>query len=187
MLQKKSVERQIKKALADVETINSFIHPLGDPDPKQNLYMARSRREDAVRLTVLQMSLATEDLLDSLFARVFVGHDPNSKRKLRKGKIFRELEGLERYMGFEAKLKLARVLGLISKEQQGRLDRLKSLRNKCAHSWMLDVVHKRGRKPWPTKRLLEYEGKNLFDLKVLREFMRVYSGIYLKLFEKYLS
>ena len=106
-----SVKRQIQKALADVETIQSFIHPLGDPDPKQNLYMARSRREDAVRTTVLQMSLSIEDMLDSLFARVFVGHDPNSKRKARKGKMFRELEDLlGGRMGFEAKLKLASVL-----------------------------------------------------------------------------
>lgn len=49
MPEMKSVKRQIKKALADVETIRSFVHPLGDPDPKQNLYMARSRREDPVR------------------------------------------------------------------------------------------------------------------------------------------
>jgi len=181
------VEREIRKALADVETIHSFAHPLGDPDPTQNLYMARARREDAVRMTVLQMSLAIEDLLDCLFARVFVGHDPNSKRRVRKGKIFRELEELESRMGFEAKLRLARVLRLITKEQQGKLDRLRSLRNKCAHSWMLDVVHKRGRKPRPTKRLLEYEGRNLFDLKVLGDFMQTYSGVYLKLFLKYLS
>jgi hypothetical protein len=101
------VERQTQKALADVETIQSFIHPLSDPDPRQNLYMARSRREDAVRVTVLQMSLAIEDMLDSLFARVFVGHDPNSKRKARKGKMFHELEDLlEGRMGFEAKLKI---------------------------------------------------------------------------------
>ncbi len=183
-----SVERQTKKALADVETIQSFIHPLGDPDPAQNLYMARSRREDAVRVTVLQMSLAIEDMLNSLFARVFVGHDPNSKRKARKGKMFHELEELlEGRMGFEAKLKLARVLRLITKGQQSKLDRLRSLRNKCAHSWMLDIVRKRGKGPKPTKRLLEYEGRNLFDLAVLEGFMHTYSRIYLKLFEKYLS
>lgn len=183
-----SIERKTRKALADVEKIHSFVHPLGDPDPRQNLYMARSRREDAVRVTVLQMSLAIEDMLDSLFARVFVGHDPNSKRKARKGKIFRELEDLlEGRMGFEAKLKLARVLRLITKGQQNRLDRLRSLRNRCAHAWTLDVVRKRRRGPKPTKRLLEYEGRNLFDLEALEDFVGDYSGIYLKLFERYHS
>jgi hypothetical protein len=182
-----SIERQTKKALADVETIHSFVHPLGDPDPKQNLYQARSRREEAVRIAVLQMSLAIEDMLDSLFARVFLGHDPNSKKKARKGELFGEFEELKRRMNFEAKLKLARLLRLVTKEQHSKMDRLRTLRNKCAHSWMLDVIHKRGRKPRPTKRLLEYEGRNLFDLRVLQDFMRAYSGIYLKLFEKYLS
>jgi hypothetical protein len=182
-----SVERQIRKTLADIEKIHSLVHPLGDSDPKQNLYNARGRREDAVRATVLQMSLAIEDMLDGLFARFFLGHDPNSKRKVRKGKLFRELEDFERGMGFEAKLRLARILRLIPRAQQSKLDRLRSLRNKCAHSWMLDIVHKKRRGPRPTKRLLEYEGRNLFDLSVLENFMHIYSRIYLKLFEKYLS
>lgn len=182
-----SVERQIRKTLADVEKIHSFVHPLGDSDPKQNLYQVRGRREDAVRATVLQMSLAIEDMLDGMFARVFLGHDPNSKRKARKGKLFRELEDLlQRGMGFEAKLRLARILRLITKAQQSKLDRLRSLRNKCAHSWMLDIVRKKGRGPAPTKRLLEYEGRNLFDLTALDNFMHTYSRIYLKLFEKHL-
>jgi hypothetical protein len=184
-----SIERKIKKALADIETIHSFVHPLGDPDPRQNLYQARARREDAVRMTVLQMSLSIEDLLGSLFARVFLGHDPASKRKIRvrRGDRFHDFLEFRRSMDFDAKLKLARLLRLVTRKQYGRLDRLRSLRNKCAHAWMLDVVHKRGRKPRPSRRLLEFEGRNLFDLKVLREVMRVYSGIYLKLFDKYLS
>jgi hypothetical protein len=182
-----AIERQIKRALADVETIQSFLHPLGDPDPKQNLYQARARREEAVRMTVLHMALAIEDVLDSLFVRVFLGHNPLSKKRARKGKMFHELQELQDRMAFEAKLKLARLLRLVTKEQQSKLDRLRSLRNKCAHSWMLDVIRKRGRKPRPTKRLLEYDSKNLFDLVVLHDFMSVYSGIYLKLFQKYLS
>lgn len=184
------VQRQIAKALEDFETIHSFIHPLNDADPKLNLYNARSRREDAVRLTVLQMSLAIEDMLVSLFWRVFAGHNPNSKKRKRKSEgIPRELDEMltSGRMGFEAKIKLARIVGVITKKQQSKLDVLRSLRNKCAHHWMLDVVRKRGDRVRPTKRLLEYEGRNLFDLKVLEEFMRVYSGVYLKLFERYLS
>ena len=52
---------------------------------------------------------------------------------------------------------------------------------------MLDIIRKRGNKPKPPKRLLEYEGQNLFDIKMLERFMHVYSGIYLKLFSEYLS
>jgi hypothetical protein len=92
------IDRQIEKTLREVEQIHAFIHPLGDPDPRQNLYHAKSRREDAVRMTVLQMSLAIEDLLGSLFWRVFAGHDPNSKvrRSKKRGvtKFLRKLVGL---------------------------------------------------------------------------------------------
>ena len=184
------VEREIKKALQDVEKIQSFLHPLSDPDPKQNLFQARSRREDAVRTTVLHMSLAIEDLLDSLFWRALAGHDPNSrKRRSKKEGIPRELDDLlsSGRMGFESKIKLARILRIVTKEQSSRLDALRTLRNRCAHRWVLNVIRKRGNKNRGTKRLLEYEGRNLFELNVLEEFMKVYSGIYLKMFLKYLS
>lgn len=184
------IELQIEKTLKEVERIHAFLHPLGDSDPKLNLYQARSRREDAVRITVLQMSLAIEDLLDSLFWRVLAGHDPNSKkRRSKKRGVARELDDLleSGRLGFEAKIKLARVLRIVTKDQYGKLNQIRSLRNKCAHEWMLDIVRKREKKPAPSKRLLEYEGRNLFDIKVLERFMHVYSGIYLKLFDKYLS
>jgi hypothetical protein len=183
------IEREINKVLQEVERIHSFLHPLGDPDPKQNLFQARSRREDAVRVTVLQMSLAIEDLLDSLFWRVFAGHDPNSRRRSSKKRgVARELDELleSGRLGFEAKIKLARILRIVTKDQYGKLSQLRSLRNRCAHEWMLDIVRKRARKPRPGKRLLEYEGQNLFDIKILERFMHVYSRIYLKLFDRYL-
>jgi hypothetical protein len=184
------IERQIEKILKEVERIHTFLHPLGDSDPKQNLYQARSRREDAVRITVLQMSLAIEDLLDCLFWRVLARHDPNSKKRRSKKKgTARELDELlaSGRLGFESKTKLARVLGIITKKQYRKLDQLRSLRNKCAHNWMLDITHKRARRPNPAKRLLEHEGRNLFDISVLEQFIHAYSGIYLRLFSKYLS
>jgi hypothetical protein len=185
-----SVQRKIDKTLAEVEKIHSLLHPMGDPDPRQNLFNARSRREDAVRVTVIQMSLAIEDMLDGLFKRLFVGHDPRSKKRgsWKRGPA-RELHDLLETgrIGFEAKVKLARVTRIVTKKQQSRLDKLRVLRNKCAHSWMLDAVHKKGRKPQPTKRLLEYGGKNLFEFKVLEDFVWDYSRIYLKLYDKYLA
>jgi len=141
-------------------------------------------------MTVLQLSLAIEDLLDSLFWRVLAGHNPNSKkRRSKKEGIPRELDELlnSGRMGFESKVRLARILRIVTKNQRSKLGVLRTLRNKCAHHWMLNVIRKRGRKNRPTKRLLEFEGRNLFELNVLEEFMKLYSGIYLKLFAKYLS
>ena len=141
-------------------------------------------------MTILQMSLAIEDLLDSLFWRVLAGHDPNSKKRRSKTKgIPRELDQLLKSgrLGFEAKIRLARILRIVTKSQQSKLDALRSMRNKCAHNWMLDVIYRRTIQNRPARRLLEFEGRNLFELSVLEEFMRVYSGIYLKLFSRYLS
>ncbi|HUL35458.1 MAG TPA: hypothetical protein VL128_16345 [Candidatus Eisenbacteria bacterium] len=185
-----SVQDQIKKTLAEVAQIHSLLYPVDDSDLKLKLFNARSRKEDAVRVTVLQMSLAIEHMLDGLFRKRFVGHNPHSKkRKNPKRGRARELNDLleSGRMGFEAKLKLARVLKVLTKKQQRRLEKLRALRNKCAHSWVLDVIHKKGRKPRPTKRLLEFEGKNLFDLRVLEDFVWEYSRIYLKLYGRYLS
>jgi hypothetical protein len=184
------VHRQIDKTLKEVEKIHSILHPISDPDPKQNLFEVRQRREDAVRVTVLQLSLAIEDLIDCLFWRVLAGHDPHAKnRKSKKKGVARELDDLleSGRLGFEAKLKLARVLQILTKAQYGKLNQLRSLRNRCAHEWLLDIIHKRGKKPKSAKRLLEYEGHDLFDISVLERFMHVYSGIYLNLFSKYLS
>jgi hypothetical protein len=184
------VQRRIKEVLQEVDTIHSFLHPLDDPDPDQNLFEVLERREDAVRMTVLQVSLAIEDMLDSLFWRVFAGHDPNSKKRKSKRKgIPRDLDELlsSGRLGFESKIKLARILGIITKKQASSLDVLRALRNKCAHNWQLDVIRKRAWRNRRAKRLLEYEGRNLFDLDTLRDFTGVYARIYLKLFEKYLS
>jgi hypothetical protein len=184
------VERQTKAALRDVEKIQSFLYPLNNSDPKVNLFQARARREDAVRMTVLQMSLAIEDLLDGLFWRFFAGYDPNSRKRVRKTAVIsRQLDELLKSgrVGFDSKLRLARLIGIINKPQHNRLDTLKALRNKCAHHWMLNRIRTRGISNTPTKRLLEYEGKDLFRLNVLEDFMRVYSQIYLKLFGKYIS
>jgi hypothetical protein len=185
----KRVRSLIRKTLEDVERIHSFVHP----DYKEDLDHARRFREDAVRMTVLQMSLSIETLLDGLFMRAFLGHEPRvikrgerMKRK-QKGKRLKKLDELLRggRFGFESKLRLASILGLTLRSQDNRLDKLRALRNKCAHSWGLDTIHKRGRKPRPTRRLLEFEGGNLFDLKVLEKFVKIYRAIYLDLVIRY--
>ncbi|MGH9715704.1 MAG: hypothetical protein ACRD4R_03100 [Candidatus Acidiferrales bacterium] len=184
------IEREVAKTLKDVETIHALIHPLDVPDPRQKLFMARSRKEDAVRLTILQIALSIEDMIDCLFWRSLAGHDPDSKkRKSKKKGIPHQLDELltSGRLRFEAKLKLARILGIITKKQHRQMEVLNVLRNKCAHNWMLDVARIRGTRIRPAKRLLEYEGKNLFDLEALQDFMHIYGRIYLRLLETYIS
>ena len=66
MPDEKRFQDLVRKTLKDVERIHSFVHPLNDP------YDARRFREDAVRMTVLQMSLSIETVLDGMFHRYFL-------------------------------------------------------------------------------------------------------------------
>jgi hypothetical protein len=181
-------QRKINRILKDIDAIHSLVHPLDDTDMRTNLLNARSRREDAVRVVVLQLSLANEDLLDSLFRKVLVGHEPRKarERNRKSASVLDELlEGGR--LNFESKIRLARVLRITTKRQDSQLHQLRGLRNRCAHRWMLDVVHKRTNAARPSRRTLEYEGRNLFDLKVLRDFFWVQSRVYLSLYKKYMS
>ena len=181
-------QRKINKILKDIDAIHSLAYPVDDADMRTNLFNARSRKEDAVRIVVLQLSLANEDLLDGLFRKVFVGHEPGKKRQRNK-RIARVLDELLEggRLNFESKIRLARVLRVTTKRQDSQLHQLRGLRNRCAHRWVLDVVHKLKNAARPSKRTLEYEGRNLFDLKVLKDFFWVQSRIYLSLYKKYMS
>ena len=190
MPDEKRVHDLIRKTLKDVDRIHSLVHPYA----KKSLFSARRFREDAVRMTVLQMSLAIETMLNALFWRAFLGYKPqiregNEKKKREpRGKRVKKLNELldGGRFGFETKLRLASILGLTIKSQENRLDKLRALRNKCAHSWFLDNTHKRGRKPRSKRRLLEFEGGNLFDLKVLEKFVKIYNAIYSDLQLRYI-
>ncbi len=91
----KRVQDLIRKTLKDVERIHLFVHPLC----KEELNEARRFREDAVRMTVLQMSLSIETLLDGLFRRAFLGYKPQLRKRSEKkkrepsGKRERKFEG----------------------------------------------------------------------------------------------
>ena len=61
-----TIQRKIDKAIREAEKVHSLLHPTTDPDPTLNLFNARDRRADAVRMTVLQMSMAIESILDGL-------------------------------------------------------------------------------------------------------------------------
>lgn len=190
MTDKNRIERETQRTLQEVARIQSLIHRVDDRDPRTNLRNARSQREDAVRGLVIQLATAMENLLDDLYRRVFLGYRPGSRNpKLPRGKLAREPDELLETgkLNFDAKLRFARIGGLITKKQYRKLDKLRALRNKCAHNWSLDVVKKRERKPRPSKRLLEHNGRNLFEVGVLEELLAEYGPIYVSIFGKLLA
>lgn len=185
-------EGKIRQTLSEADLIHNLLHPVDDPDSYFNLRNAESQKEDAVRGLVLHLALAMENILDDLYLRAFLGYRPAINARRPRGKRARILEGILK-LNFSRKLDLARDTGLITKKQYAKLDALRALRNKCAHNWQLDVIQKRGKRrrpgaqPLPTKRLLEHEGKNLFDIGVLKDLLTQYGPIYLSLFRKLMA
>jgi len=190
MTDKNRIEREIRRTLREVARIQSLIHPVNDKDPRTNLLNARAQREDAVRGLVIQLATAMEDMLDELFRRIFLGYRPGSRNPKRpRGKLADELDELLETgkLTFDGKLRLARIGRLITKGQYKKLDKLRALRNKCAHNWNLDVLVKRARNPRPSKRLLEHNGRNLFEIDALEELLFEYGPIYMSMFGKLLA
>ena len=85
-------------------------------------------------------------------------------------------------MSFKNMIDLCARLGIIPKKTYKDLRELNSVRNECAHSWLLGT--------WRVARIagtrkrryaVEFYGKNLLTPKVLEdEFLPLYSKIYLK-------
>lgn len=186
----KRMEREIRRTLKEVERIQSILHPIDSKDQWDNRFNARERKEDAVRGFVIHINLAMETVLDDLFRRVFLGYRPGSKRAKRpRGKRAKELEELlvgPRALGFEAKLRLARVVGLVNKRHNEKLRQLNKLRNKCSHRWALNV-NKRKRRSQKGTPLLEHKGRSLFKIDALESLYRESGPVYVSMFEKLLA
>jgi hypothetical protein len=184
----KRIDSKIRQALKEVERIQSILHPVDHKDQRLSLYHAHNRKEDAIRGSVIHINLAMEALLDDLFRRFFLGYRPNSKKPRRpKGKRAKELdELLDGRLSFDTKLRLARIIGLISKRQAEKLAQLNKLRNKCAHNWNLDVAQRK-RESQRANRLLEYNGQNLFKIDALESLFKESGPVYLSMFGKLLG
>lgn len=177
------VEAAIKRLSREIEEIDNFFYQYKDEDRLLRAGMLERKRDDMVRSIVLQLHTAIEDLLNGFISFQITGatrrHRSQSARALRK--IL--LGGGS--MGFEMKLNLALALRLISSKTKHRLTILNGLRNKCSHNWVLNVPVRYGKRPAQRKPpLLLFEGRDLHGVAALKDFVKEYSGIYLKLFLK---
>lgn len=186
----KRIEREIGRTLKEAERVQSIPYPLDHKDKRLNLDNAHSRKENAVRGSVITINLAMEDMLDDLLRRFFLGYRPGSKKRRRlRGKRAKELDELlvgPRALGFEAKIRLARIIGLITKRQAEKLGQLNKLRNKCSHHWLLNV-NKRKKRVQKAAPLLEYKGRSLFEIANLESLYKESGPVYISMFEKLLS
>ena len=184
----KSVEAAIKRLTGEIKEIDNFFYT-GGLDDDRLLYagMLERKRDDMVRSAVLQMHTAIEDLLNSYIALRVTGRAIRGRRSSRSKSaraLHRMLVG-GGSLGFEMKLNLALALRLINGKARDRLVILNTLRDKCSHNWVLKAVVRYGRRPGQQKPpLLLYEGRDLHGVAALKDFVREYSGIYLKLYLK---
>lgn len=186
------VEKAIRRLTRELEEIDKFFYRYNE-DGDRVLYagMLERKRDDAVRSTVLQLHTSIEDLLTEwLFSQIL----STERRKSRKKRRTKRGQALERMLtgsgslGFDMKLNFAVVIGLINSKTRDKLRELNTIRNKCSHNWILNVAVRRGKKTkQPRPRLLNFRGRDLHKVPVLKDFAREYGIIYYRMYAKSLG
>ncbi|MGB8782721.1 MAG: hypothetical protein WCD02_06365 [Terriglobales bacterium] len=187
-----AVETKIRRLTGEITKIDDVFYNVNETEDRV-LYagMLERKRDDMVRSAVLQMHTAIEDLLNNFIACHTLNVKPEDRtRKMRSKTAMALLNMLTgpRSMGFEMKLNFAFVLGLLNSKTKDRLIELNTLRNRCSHNWLLKAPLRRGRAPKKKKPpLLRYDGRDLHNVNVVKDFVAEYGVIYAKLFAKYVG
>ena len=188
----RSVEAKITRLTREIAEIDKFFYKTNEVEDR-SLYagMLERKRDDVVRSVVLQMHTSIEDIINSLIiCRVLNAKLVDRKRKMRSksGRALSKMLFDARSIGFDMKLNFAVALGLLNANTHDKLLVLNTLRNKCSHNWLLKAPIRRGKRPRQKKPpLLQYQGRDLHNVAVLKDFASVYGPIYYRLFIKYLG
>lgn len=186
----KSIEGRIRRLEREIAEIDQYFYG-SNKRPDRHLYagMLERKRDDMVRSAVLQLHTAIEDLLDYLITcRILEANAEDRAKRMssKAGRALRKMLYGAGSLGFDMKLNFAVSLRLVQTKVKERLMELNTLRNKCSHNWVLKVSVRRGRRPQQKKPpLLLYEGRDLHNIVVLKEFIGEYATIYVKLFGKH--
>lgn len=187
----KRVQRAIKRLNKEIAEIEDAIYSPGEDNPILMAGMLERKRDDIVRSAVLQLHTSIEDLLTSLILYCALGiTDKKLKHRLssERGKAFRRMLYDRESLGFDMKLNFAVGLGLISSAARKQLMELNAMRNKCSHNWILNRAVRRGRRPKQLKPpLLNFRGKDLHKVAVLKDFISEFSAGYFRLYAKWVQ
>jgi hypothetical protein len=185
----KAVEAVIKRLTREIKEIDNFFYGFNeDEDDDRLLYagMLERKRDDMIRSAVLQMHTAIEHLLNSYITLQITGETRRRSPRSKSARALHKMLHGGGSIGFEMKLNLALALRLINSKIKERLVLLNTLRNKCSHNWVLRVPVRYGKRPARRKPpLLLYEGRDLHNTAVLKDFVSEYGAIYLKLYGKW--
>jgi len=185
---------KIERLKKEIEEIFKRIFGLDLKEDPQILYESyKEAKENMIRLGVLWLQLAIEDLLESFITgHIYVARKNVKREKMpkyfAKSKRCKEIEKIVHKMKFITKVEIADNLNVITRKEAKMLEKLWDIRCKLAHNWMVNkkISVKKGKGPKRRYQpFIEYNGKNLFSGRVfLDEFDKDYSKIFLKLFNQ---
>jgi len=186
----KRIERTIRRLNKEIAEIDAASYS-GDDDPMLVAAMLERKRDDMVRSAVLQVHTKIEDLLTKLMLYCALGiTDRKLKHRLssEKGKAFRRMLYDRESLGFDTKMNFAVGLGLITPAGRKQLMELNTMRNKCSHNWVLNRAVRRGKRPAQQKPpLLQFRGKDLHKVPVIKDFISEFTVVYLRLYAKWVQ
>ena len=186
----KRIERTIKRLHKEIAEIDAASYS-GDSEPMLVAAMLERKRDDMVRSAVLQVHTKIEDLLTRLMLYCALGvTDKKLMHRLssEKGKAFRRMLYDRESLGFDTKMNFAVGLGLITAAGRKQLMELNTMRNKCSHNWVLNKAVRRGKRPAQLKPpLLQFRGKDLHKVPVIKDFISEFEVVYLRLYAKWVQ
>lgn len=191
---KETLVRKARILRQEIEEIQSHLYDISDSDDLDSAcFFLGLRRQDSVRMVVLQLHLALEDLISHWLKYCLLGVNPTEGRSISRLKPIASsslqsiLEG-ERALRFPQKVELLRALGLIDRRFHKKLKELNRVRNACSHNWELNTLIRRGvKRHIPKKPVVEYQHQNLYRLPVIKAFIEEYGSLYSKIFLKFYS
>ncbi len=192
MTSQQQMDSKITRLTREIANIDQFFYGVNE-NGDRSLYagMLERKRDDMVRGAVLQLHTAIEDVLNSQIMCCVLNVKPEErmrKMRTRPARALRKMLFGSGSLGFDMKLNFASALGLMNRRTQEQLMELNTLRNKCSHNWLLKMPVRHGKQPRQKKLpLLLYQGSDLHNLVVLKDFVRKYGGLYAKMFVKYLG
>jgi len=178
------LEKRIRSVEREIREIEDEFYSGQDIDLENRLFLLKVKRDLTVRGIVMELHLALDDLLN-----VWIGSFLCRSRGRQLQRIWKRRRGLargvdeliegERSIGFRHKVVLLKAAGLLNNPLYKKLLELNRLRNRCSHSWLLDYVIRKGvKRGKPKKHLLEFRGRNLYQVAVMKDFIREYSTLY---------
>ena len=178
---------KIEKLKEEIEEIFKRIFGLDLKEESWILYESyKEAKENMIRLGVLWLQLAIEDLLKEFIARAIYINRKDIKeermpKNIAKSKRYKKIEEDIQQMKFSTKIRIAENLGILTSEEAKKLEKLRKIRNKIVHNWQVNkkISVKKGKGPKRRYQpFIEYNGENLFSGRVfLDEFDKDPSSI----------